>query len=113
MKPEETRLESLLQTVKDDYGPDWNQPVRVLFQRILDNHWNEVKDTLKQEIERLAEISTWPDVEEFVKERELQQLEVNVAIDKLIEAHSDHNLDAMFFVADVLENPQRALMPRR
>ncbi len=110
---EETLLNTLLEKLKEDYGSDWNPPVRDLFQHLLENHWDEVKSELMKEPEILVEISTWDEVVENVQDAMDSEMPFEEVLEQFKKSMKENPFDAEQFKREILCDFNRTLMPRR
>lgn len=110
---EETLLNTLIEEIKEDYGSDWNPPVRDLFQRLLERHWDEVKSELMNEPEILAEISTWDEVMENVMDAVDSETPFEKVLEQFKQSLTENPIDAEHFKREFLTDPYRAMQPRR
>lgn len=110
-KPTEVTLDSVIAKIKDDYGSDWNIPVRVLFSRILDDHWEEVKDELRN-CERLIDVATWPETIELVEEITEKEWDWEDALELFKRQLQKTPHDYELFKREILTDPLKALTLR-
>lgn len=107
-------LLKMLEEVTDDYDPQVHNALRVLFQLMLDRHWEIVKPALEESVERLVEIAAWDEVADIAVEAKLEAgLSTFEIIEMFKKRVAQRCLDARIFMEEVATDQARALLPRR
>jgi hypothetical protein len=105
-------LANILEEVMEDHDPESSDVLRIVFELMLDRHWNEIKKELEFHIEILGEIATWQDVIDMVEEAQNAETETQTVLELFKKRHWQGCREAIDFVTDLLADPKRTLIPK-
>jgi hypothetical protein len=106
-------LANILERVMEDQDLEGSDVLQIFSELLLERHWNVISKELQANVERLAEISTWDEVEEMVLENVDKETATIDVVELLKKRHWYGCQEAKDFVSDLMCDFRTTMLPRK